>query len=334
MAAIKLSILVGNLEDAIDLFTSIKVYRSTTGESGTYTEITNSATRPVLVSGRTVYTYTDTAGSVDYWYKTSYYNSSTLLESSLSDPQQGEGDPALDIVSVEELKTNYLYGLDLTDDAGNPMPDSLYEWFIRSAVTWVEMTLDIPIIPKEISDERHGYYHEDFQNYMWLRTTVYPILDVSEVKMVLPGQTTGSVFDPSWLAIQKESGEIQVIPTSIGVLVFSGAGALWPSMAGNRYIPDVFRITYTAGAEVTPLMRDVIAKVASFGPLNPLGDLLGGAGIASQALSLDGLSQSFTTTSSATMAGYGARLFQYQKEIKNVLPTMRAYYKGLRMIVV
>jgi hypothetical protein len=32
-------------------------------------------------------------------------------------------------------------------------------------------------------------------------------------------------------------------------------------------------------------------------------------------------------------AGYGARLAQYEKEIKQVIPTLEKYYKGLRMVV-
>jgi hypothetical protein len=37
--------------------------------------------------------------------------------------------------------------------------------------------------------------------------------------------------------------------------------------------------------------------------------------------------------SSATNAGFGARLTQYQKELKEVVPKLTQYYKGLRMRV-
>jgi len=104
----------------------------------------------------------------------------------------------------------------------------------------------------------------------------------------------------------------------------------------NRFVPDVFRVDYTAGFEAGKVPADIIdliGKKASFGPLNIAGDLLGGAGIASQSVSVDGLSQSFNTTSSATNAGYGARLVQYSKEIKELLPMLEKYYKGIRMVV-
>ena len=78
---------------------------------------------------------------------------------------------------------------------------------------------------------------------------------------------------------------------------------------------------------------DLIGMLASFGPLNIFGDLIAVAGIANVSLSIDGLSQSIGTTSSATNAGYGSRIIQYTKQIKDQIPLLRRYYKGTRMAV-
>jgi hypothetical protein len=105
----------------------------------------------------------------------------------------------------------------------------------------------------------------------------------------------------------------------------------------NNFVPNVFQVDYTAGflpGKVPYDLVEVIAKTASFGPLNLFGDLLGGAGIASQSVSLDGLSQSINTTSSPMFSGYGARLSQYEKEIAAQMPMLRKYYKGIAMQVV
>lgn len=341
MAVITLKVVVANLEVVQRSFDQIKIYRSTTGLDGTYSEITGPGSRLTLETGKMVYEYTDSAGAAGYYYKSSYFHSVSLLESSLSDAQQGEGDAALDIVSVEELKVNYLYGLDLTDDNGNEMPDSLFEWFIKSAVSWIEHRLQLPLRPKPVTAEMHDYYAEDFRQYIWIKTKDYPIIDVDELRVVIPGAggSTIQTYGRENLHIEKEAGQVQVVPGVVGGgLVTMGTSAPWlPYLYGaRRFVPGAFQIDYTAGFEtgsVPAVLRDVIAKVASFGPLNPLGDLLGGAGIASQNLSIDGLSQGYTTTSSATMAGYGARLFQYEKEIKQVVPTLEKYYKGLRMVI-
>jgi hypothetical protein len=81
-------------------------------------------------------------------------------------------------------------------------------------------------------------------------------------------------------------------------------------------------------------LKELVGKIASFPALNIAGDLLGGAGIASQSISIDGLSQNFNTTSSATNAGYGARLIQYRQEIKDWVPTMQKYFHGVKIMAV
>lgn len=74
-------------------------------------------------------------------------------------------------------------------------------------------------------------------------------------------------------------------------------------------------------------LKRVIGYLAAMLPLDIAGDLIGGAGIANFSVSMDGLSQSVGTTSSATNSGYGSRVIQFQKELKNLLPALRAKYR-------
>jgi len=117
----------------------------------------------------------------------------------------------------------------------------------------------------------------------------------------------------------------------------TSGGSFLPLLAqGRPFVPNMIHVEYTAGfaaGKVPMTIRELIGKKASFGPLNIAGDLLCGAGIASQSIGIDGLSQSFNTTSSATNAGYGARLLQYGKEIKEQLETLKRYYRGIRLVV-
>jgi hypothetical protein len=340
MAVITVKVIVGDPVKTLTFFDKIKVYRSTTGQAGSYLEITGVGSRISIESTTLVYEYVDAAGDPEYWYKTSYYNSTTGVESSLSEAQQGEGDPALQIITVTELKTNYLFGLDLTDDSGTEYPDSLYEWFIKSAVSWLEHKLDMPLRPKSITDERHDFVKSDYQNYIWLKLREYPAIAVESVQMVLPTEEVVQDFDSSWIHLRKHEGVIHIMPGTpqADTLLFGVRGWWFPFVrAWGDFVPDVFRINYTAGFEcgqVPDIFKDAVGKIASFGPLNIAGDLLGGAGIASQSLSIDGLSQTYNTTSSATNAGYGARLLQYSKEVKEVIPTLRRYYKGFGLTVV
>lgn len=89
MATIKIRWVVAELENALTQFDVQKIYRSTTGESGPYVEITIPATRIPLVVDQTDYYYDDTVGDPDYWYRISFYHTTEFTESELSDPIQG-----------------------------------------------------------------------------------------------------------------------------------------------------------------------------------------------------------------------------------------------------
>lgn len=74
-------------------------------------------------------------------------------------------------------------------------------------------------------------------------------------------------------------------------------------------------------------MVRAILLVAALLPLNIAGDLLLGAGIAQQSISVDGLSQSIASTASATSAGYGARIIAFKEELKMVLAALHSQYR-------
>ena len=102
MATIKLTITVEKLSNVLSLFDRIRVYRSTGGEGGPYAEITTPATRIVLAAGQSVYLYDDVAGDPTYFYKFSYYNETTFLESSLSEAIRGDEEALY--VSLDEMR--------------------------------------------------------------------------------------------------------------------------------------------------------------------------------------------------------------------------------------
>ena len=84
MATIQVRVTVDDIDDTISIFDQIKVYRSVTGADGVYSELTGPGTRPVLVAGQSVYEYVDVTGDPTYYYKTSFFNSVSSAESSLS----------------------------------------------------------------------------------------------------------------------------------------------------------------------------------------------------------------------------------------------------------
>lgn len=332
-------------------YDQIQVHRSVTGKFGNYVEITtarppeSATSRVLLVAKKLCYQYLDDCGDFDYWYKVRYYNSTTLAVSSFSEPIQGDADSALDVLSVEDFLTNFMFGVDLTDDEGQPYPDSLHEFYIKSAVSFLEQKLDLPIRPTRYV-ERHDFIYEEFRQNLAFFLDHYPVLDIEAVTLQLPGAAP-ALFDPSWYYIQKEFGHLNLIPGlgNVGIPLLGASAGYWPPFAThyrtNRFIPNVFEVKYTAGFSggcaggrgVPDNIRELVGKIAAMGPLNIAGDLVAGAGLSSTSLSIDGLSQGITTTNSSTNAGYGARLIMYRKEIKDQVDVIKNYYKGARLHV-
>lgn len=340
-AAMKLytiRIVINNPERVRSMFNQIRVYKSedsTDGTDGTWDEISESGTRINLIGTSRNYTFVDPNGAESHWYRITYYNSRTQTESSYSRPQQGKASPALSVMSVDELKTNFLWGVDLTDDNGTPYPDSLFQFYIESAVAFVQDKLGIILTPTVFEDERHDFIKQDYNKYIWMKLLNVPVISVERVRLVLPTNQQVIQYNNDWIHLDKDAGHIEIVPGS-GQLTLGQTGAFLPLVFGGQdYLPQAFRVDYTAGFEKVPGdIREVIGMWASLGPFNIAGDLVAGAGIQSQSISVDGLSQSLATTNSSTNAGYGARLLLYYKQLKEMWPVLRNRYAPLNMVVV
>ena len=87
---------------------------------------------------------------------------------------------------------------------------------------------------------------------------------------------------------------------------------------------------YTLSWAALTLPSSIIQLVgiqAALQALNIAGDIIIGPGIASKSTSVDGLSQNINTTSSATNAGYGARVRQYEREYKTLLSSIKSEWR-------
>lgn len=82
----------------------IKIYRSSRKDSN-YSEVTTPSTRIEILSNSLRYSYLDETGNADSWYKWSVYNTSSIIESSLSNPFRGEviGEFLRDLKYPQEL---------------------------------------------------------------------------------------------------------------------------------------------------------------------------------------------------------------------------------------
>jgi len=238
----------------------------------------------------------------------------------------------------ELITGNYLFGIPLVDEDGNELGEPTIEYWIGQGISWLETELMIPIQPTSIQ-ETHDYYIDEYQQFCYLQLYQYPVISVESLVASYAGQEI-MTFPADWIRIYKQTGQLQLVPTTGSlsqVLLGAGSGVLLPLITARlSNMPHLFNVTYTAGfaeGQVPGDIVDMIAMKACIGLLNILGDILLGAGIASQSLSIDGLSESINTTQSAENSAYSARIRQYERQIKAQLPNLRARYKGLRLAV-
>jgi hypothetical protein len=93
-------------------------------------------------------------------------------------------------------------------------------------------------------------------------------------------------------------------------------------------------INWTMDTLPADLKQAIGIKSATLLLLHVAGDLILGAGIASQSLSVDGLSTSVGTTSSAMYSGYSSRSEALDKQYKILIQALRSQYKIVQFGVV
>lgn len=334
---VKIAVNDPNLIDVtIAGFDRMVVERSTDGGLS-YNEITVPSERPLLDPTNPVIIFFDRSGSENFWYRFRYKDTKNNVLSTPSEGILGEGLMIRQLLTVEQLKARYFFGVNLTNDKGVPLPDATFAHYILQAIRWFEHQIDIPILPQTFIDEQ-DYHRNAYEVFNFLQLDNYPVIAVDEFRVEYPSGQSVIEFPEEWLRLNREKGHLQVVPTAgtLSEFLIGQGGTFLPAVYnGMHYLPHLFKVFYTAGFEegrVPANIVDLIGMFASLGPFNIFGDLIAGAGIANISLSMDGLSQSIGTTSSATNAGYGARIIQYSKQIKEQIPLLRRYYKGVRVV--
>lgn len=240
-------------------------------------------------------------------------------------------------ITEETLREEYLFGIDLGDDRGNPLPGAMFQRAIRQAVARVETAIDISVTPRRYQ-EQHDYRRDDYRAWCWIEPDHVPILAVHKVAGQWPEGVDVITFPDSWITVDRLR-HIQIRPIGGPTALFIGPGSMFlPLIQGyTGQLPSFFDVEYTAGFPAGGIPEDVLAAISKFAAIELLhvaGDLILGAGIASQELRLNQLMQKINTTASPTNAGYGARILNYKQELKEQIPLIRDKYHGLRLVVV
>ncbi len=371
----RIQITVDNLAQVLLIYDKVKVYRADS-ENGSYVEITIVSTRVSLIAEQRIYFYSDDTGTSTHWYKTSYFNSTSLDESGLSDAQQGGTEDAKigytfnnygappnewgKALTADDLRYHFIWGVDMvaSDESGSEIEDEQLNFCIGNAVSEFEKHFDFDIrkrvyktqpastliqavkwiagVDYTDEDDPYDFNINQWRNYGFVQLRHRPIISMDSAYLYSPWDQ--QVLDIiTWARLYKKVGQIAFFPTgqTLSGLGYAGSGivAAFPHLFNANY-PHAFKFDYTTGYKnsnfVPSDLRNAIGMLATLNALGWIGDGLL-AGFSSASVSLDGLSESFSSTQSATSAYFGARIKSYTDQLKEFVKHNRLKYGNISM---
>lgn len=240
-------------------------------------------------------------------------------------------------MSPFELRDLYLFGIDLRARDGSRLSDDTISDYIRFAQDEISRYLEIKF-EKTIINEDFNLIRTDFDSWGILMTT-YPVRKAFKLDGYF-NEVLQITYNNTWLSSRHSSeGEyhrkINIVPPTKGYApILHHAITPYIGMHRMDHFPNYWKLAYSTGFDSIPMeLIQLIGKLATINVLNTIGDLVLGAGIASQSIGIDGLSQSISSTKGGNNSAYGARIQTYGMEIKESLPRMASKYRGIGLTI-
>jgi len=258
------------------------------------------------------------------------------------------------VYTADDIRYTMLFGIDCigSDTARSEFTDEQFDQLVREALSEFENYLTMDIRRKKYmtfegqsnsgltrarlwregvdytdEDSSYDFDPQEWSEFGFVQLRHWPLISVERAVWLSPvkGEIM-NMLENDWLRLHKQFAQIRMFPKGgFTYGPYSVYGPLWTGMGAKRY-PGAFEFDYTTGYESSDFipdgLRSAIAKYATIKALAVVGDGLL-AGFSSQSISLDGLSESFSSTQSATSAYFGARIKQYRDEIKEWLEKNR-----------
>lgn len=183
-------------------------------------------------------------------------------------------------VSIQSIKQKYLFGINLCDPQGNPLPDELLAHYINAAIQWWQNTLDIIIEETPFENEQHDYIRNDYMNWGFLETLHKPVKEIKRLQLMYGTQPSLEI-PLDWIQLNKLTGQVTLFPQagSASSLIIGNTGLLYGFQSQWQYAPSLWRIDYVAGIDEEDktfpldLLEEGISKRAAMGILNVWGEI-------------------------------------------------------------
>lgn len=249
------------------------------------------------------------------------------------------------VITPDDIRYTYLWGTDFKATNGMSFTDEQIQWFIDAGLAEMERVLNISIQKKRIKstltiDQKHLTRKQDYdiedplydfhfskiQRYGRIQTKQRPLLKVSRCTLINRGENG----EPDYVdllpstTLDKKNGVIKFLRRPFKPNdTWGGINAAISPYGAETWNNHLFyAVDYDAGYEtsddIPKDLRQRIGEMIAIAMLNIIGDGLM-SGFSSSSLSMDGVSESFSSTQSATSAYFGARIAVYQKEVQEYI---------------
>jgi hypothetical protein len=249
------------------------------------------------------------------------------------------------VMSPSNLQNLYLSGIPLCYPNGGKVSQELIKQKILAAQKLLENFLSIKLV-KQIVVEHQDFNRQEYVSWGYIRT-VFPIMKAISLEGKI-NNVSQIKYPASWMSVKGGNDvtkfrNLHIIPNtadSDSVNQYSATySGLSPNMGffGNQSIPNYWNVTYCSGWDADDIpndLLDAIGKIASIQVLAITGDLIFGAGIGNQSISIDGISQTYSTTKGGGKGAFSGRIDQYKNELEQTLRDLKSEYLGIMFRVV
>jgi hypothetical protein len=255
------------------------------------------------------------------------------------------------IQTPDDLRYTWLWGVDFKASNGDSFSDEQIEFFINDAMRRIERELNItlkktrvvcepqqrelkPGIDYDADESYYTFKRERVQRNGMIHTRKRPVQSVSRLDLLSRNNRLTSLLNA--YTLDKTKGRITFFnrPPRVSDSLRAVDTAIFPYGADTFERNLLYAIDYVAGYptsdDVPDDLRAIVGKLAAICLLNNIGRGLM-SGFSSSSLSMDGVSESFSSTQSATSAYYGADIKQYETEVQDYISANKLKFGHLAL---